>query len=146
LNAEQFLERLDGVRARGPGRWVAQCPAHEDRAPSLSIRELDDGTILVHDFAGCESGAICDAIGVELRELFPPGVRRRRNDEQLDELKLSPRDALVALSEEIAIAAYIAADMIEHRAIDQETWERLAHAHRRISDARALIAPARLER
>jgi hypothetical protein len=146
MTGAELVARLDGVRDRGPGRWFAKCPAHEDRQPSLSIRELDDGTILVHDFAGCEARAICDAIGVELRDLYPQGVRRRRNDECDAELKLSARDALIAFNEEIAVAAYIAADMIQSGTIDQDTWERLALAHRRISSARALIAPARLDR
>ncbi len=53
-------------------------------------------------------------------------------------------DVLEAIANEVAIAAYIAADMIACREIDKETWERLALAHRRISDARALVTPARL--
>jgi hypothetical protein len=146
MNGDELVARLDGVRERGPGRWFAKCPAHEDRRPSLSVRELDDGTVLLHCFALCLPIDVCAAIGVELRDLFPQGVRRRRNDECDAELKLSARDALIAFNEEIAVAAYIAADMIQSRAIDQATWERLALAHRRISSARALIAPARLER
>jgi len=43
-----------GSRGAGPGRWVASCPAHEELSPSLSIRELEDGRVLLHDFAGCD--------------------------------------------------------------------------------------------
>lgn len=53
----EFLARLDGVRETARGSWVARCPAHEDRKPSLAIRELNDGTVLVHCFAGCDVGA-----------------------------------------------------------------------------------------
>ena len=42
--AAKLLDRLPGVRKTGPGRWIAPCPAHEDRRPSLSIRELEDGS------------------------------------------------------------------------------------------------------
>jgi phage/plasmid primase-like uncharacterized protein len=42
-----------GGRKSGHG-WIARCPAHNDHNPSLSISEADDGTVLVHCFAGCE--------------------------------------------------------------------------------------------
>ena len=66
-----LLSRLDGVKQTGPGKWLARCPAHEDRSPSLSIRETDDCRVLVHDFAGCSVDSICAAVGLELSDLFP---------------------------------------------------------------------------
>ena len=36
------LSRLERVKRTGPDRWVAQCPAHDDRRPSLSIRKAED--------------------------------------------------------------------------------------------------------
>jgi putative DNA primase/helicase len=36
------------------GGWVACCPAHEDRHPSLSIRAGDNGHARLKCFAGCE--------------------------------------------------------------------------------------------
>jgi len=50
------------------GRGVALCPAHEDRNPSLSIREAG-GKILVYCHAGCSLEAVCTALGFEIREL-----------------------------------------------------------------------------
>jgi len=54
------------TRALG-GRWhgsygAACCPAHEDRNPSLSIKDGRDGRLLLHCFAGCDFNRICDAI------------------------------------------------------------------------------------
>ena len=69
---ELLLSRLDGVRPAGHGRWIARCPAHADRRPSLSIREGDSGAVLAYCFAGCEVASIADAIGLELSDLFPP--------------------------------------------------------------------------
>ena len=69
--ADHLLERLQGVRQRGPDRWVAVCPAHQDRDPSLSIRDQGD-RVLVHCFAGCSPLAIVEAIGLELKNLFAP--------------------------------------------------------------------------
>ncbi len=48
------------------GQWhgnygTARCPAHDDRNPSLSITERD-GKLLVHCHAGCDQGAVWDAL------------------------------------------------------------------------------------
>jgi hypothetical protein len=104
--------------------------------------------VLLHCFGGCDVTSVCAALGVELRELFRIDVRRRRNDEIDDELRrrISSREALKALNDEIATVAYIVGDLIHRGAIDDESWKRLALAHRRISAARALISPARLPR
>jgi len=65
-----FLDRLETVRKSRTG-FIARCPAHEDRSPSLSIGEGDDGKILIHCFAGCSAPDICAAIGFDLVDLFP---------------------------------------------------------------------------
>jgi hypothetical protein len=88
MTVDRVLSRLQVVRkGAGPGTWTARCPAHEDRSPSLSIRELDDGRMLVHCFGGCDVSAIVGAVGLDLTDLFPgkptPGggrspMRRRR--------------------------------------------------------------------
>jgi DNA primase len=49
---EKVLSRLPGHRTTGDG-FKACCPSHEDRNPSLSIREADDGTVLLKCFGGC---------------------------------------------------------------------------------------------
>jgi hypothetical protein len=43
VTVEEFLGDLEKVRRNGAG-WIARCPAHEDRSPSLSVREGDDGS------------------------------------------------------------------------------------------------------
>lgn len=57
--AARLLGRLEAVCERGPGRWLARCPAHADRTPSLAIRERKDGALLVHCFAGCAAEEVC---------------------------------------------------------------------------------------
>ena len=57
MNAlDVLLERLERV-TQTPSGWMARCPGHEDRHPSLSIREGDDGRILIHCHAGCTPDA-----------------------------------------------------------------------------------------
>lgn len=71
MSADALISRLEKVRKSGNGRWVCRCPAHDDKGPSLAIRELDDGRILLHCFAGCETASVLDAIGMTFDDLFP---------------------------------------------------------------------------
>ncbi len=48
----EIIARALGGRKVGQG-WTARCPAHDDRVPSLSIRD-DGGKVLVRCHAGCE--------------------------------------------------------------------------------------------
>lgn len=62
----------ESVRQTGSGRWQSLCPAHNDRrTKSLSITAGDDGRILLNCKAGCQTEAVCRALGISLRDLFP---------------------------------------------------------------------------
>ena len=52
MTAETIAKALGGSKA-GNG-WTARCPAHDDGTPSLSIRDADDGKVLVRCHAGCD--------------------------------------------------------------------------------------------
>jgi len=54
------------------GQYIACCPAHEDRNPSLSIGTGDDGQLLLACHAGCDTAAIVGALGCTMADLFPP--------------------------------------------------------------------------
>lgn len=71
--AEVVLSALDRVRKSGNG-WVACCPAHDDRTPSLSIAEGDDGRALLHCYGGCDVRSVVDAAGLKMADLFPEGL------------------------------------------------------------------------
>ena len=83
IAVDDFLSRVNEVRGRGAGRWVARCPAHDDRAPSLSVAEAASGTILIKCFAGCASIDVLAAIGLSFRDISPdrPRIGRRRSAE-----------------------------------------------------------------
>ncbi|MCA9470243.1 MAG: hypothetical protein KC643_33005 [Nitrospira sp.] len=72
MNVAQILNLVGPVRKSGRG-WMAKCPAHQDRRPSLSISEGED-RVLLHCFAGCDIQAVCGAIGIEIRNLFAGNV------------------------------------------------------------------------
>jgi hypothetical protein len=52
MTAETTAKALGGRKAGGG--WMARCPAHDDREPSLSIRNAGDGKVLVRCHAGCD--------------------------------------------------------------------------------------------
>lgn len=91
VNQEQspldtVLARLGGVRRSQRG-WVARCPAHFDREPSLSIGIGAKGQVLLNCFAGCSFERIVEALDLSAADLYPasdhaehllPGERRPR--------------------------------------------------------------------
>jgi CHC2 zinc finger len=60
MSAEIIAQALGGRRAGGS--WMACCPAHDDRKPSLSIRESNDGKVLVRCHAGCKQHQVIAAL------------------------------------------------------------------------------------
>jgi len=60
MKAETIAKALGGRKA-GSG-WVARCPAHDDRVPSLSISDAGDGKMLVRCHAGCDQGRVIAAL------------------------------------------------------------------------------------
>lgn len=56
-----LLYELEGVRKIANG-WMACCPAHEDNKPSLSIKDADDGRILLYCHAGCDFESIIQSL------------------------------------------------------------------------------------
>ena len=56
ISAQMIATALGGRRAGGG--WVARCPAHDDRDPSLSVRDGDNGKVLVCCHAGCQQQAV----------------------------------------------------------------------------------------
>lgn len=56
-------ELARALKARRCGRgWIARCPAHDDRRPSLSITEARSGRPMLKCFAGCESRDVLAAV------------------------------------------------------------------------------------
>ena len=60
MTAETIAKALGGHRAGAT--WMARCPAHQDRKPSLSISSGKDGKVLVRCHAGCEQRDVITAL------------------------------------------------------------------------------------
>jgi hypothetical protein len=68
---------IDALRRRGgkisevrPGHWRAQCPAHDDRNPSLHIDRGADGKPLIRCFAECETESVLNALGLKWPDIL----------------------------------------------------------------------------
>lgn len=108
-----FLSRLDKVRKTGNGRFLARCPAHDDKSPSLSIRESDDGRVLLHCFGGCEASDVLAATGLEFINLIPDHLRRGRTEAAPNRYGIPCHDILKALFGDatlVRVAAGMVAD------------------------------------
>lgn len=60
MNAASIAHALGGRKSGS--RWSAQCPAHDDCDPSLSISVSHNGKTLVHCHAGCSQEAVIEAL------------------------------------------------------------------------------------
>ena len=80
LDATAVARALGSAERTGDGSWRARCPAHRDASPSLSLRDADDGQLLVYCFGGCSQAAVIDEL--RARGLWPNGTNGEREGER----------------------------------------------------------------
>lgn len=75
MSLEEVVCLIAEITNRKPtvyGNWFKlHCPAHEDKKPSLGVKEINNGRILIRCFAGCDFYDICRAIGIHSSVLAP---------------------------------------------------------------------------
>jgi hypothetical protein len=59
------------------GSRYFQCPAHDDRRASLTVRQGERG-VLVKCYAGCETGEVLAALRLTAADLFDEEEKRER--------------------------------------------------------------------
>ena len=131
MSAETFLEKLDGVLDRGNGQWLARCPAHDDKSPSLSIKEAADGTLLIHCFACCSPADVVAAVGLDLSDLFPAIENSRKGERP----RWNAKDLLLIIRDEATLVGCVAGRMSEGKSIPGDDLCRVQKAVRRIHRA-----------
>src|SRR6267142_2560529 len=102
MSAAALLDRLQGVRRTGNGRWVARC--------------------LVHCFAGCGVEDAVSAAGLTLEALFPP---RPVEHAPRTREAFPAADVLRAIVNELEILLIIAGDLEAGRAVPKQDMQRL---------------------
>ncbi|BCX88502.1 putative DNA primase/helicase [Methylomarinovum tepidoasis] len=129
-----ILPRLEKAR-RSKNGWIARCPAHLDKTPSLGVRELDDGRVLIHCFSGCDAADVVAAVGLTLADLFPPRPPGpERQFAPSSNPAFSPFDVLRLIQHEIHIVLAAACTALNGE-LTREDIERLQTAINRITDA-----------
>jgi hypothetical protein len=134
---ETLLARLQRVQARGRGQWVASCPTnahnHGDRSRGLSVKELSDGLVLVHCFAGCPASDVLSAVGLSLSDLFPNKIGTNGKS-RARKPRYSANEVLKAMIHEVTVV-HLIGNQIEREVLGPVERERLALALRRLNNA-----------
>lgn len=125
MSAAALLSRLHKVKRTGQGRHMACCPAHQDRSASLAVKELDDGRILLHCFAGCPTADVLAAVGMTFADLMPESINGVHKPVKH---AFSAWDALKALVLECTFIQLCALRLAESVPLAQSDLERLHEA------------------
>jgi len=131
VNVEILLSQLQKVRKTSAGEWVACCPAHEDRTPSLSLKDCGDGRLLLHCFGGCAVEEVCLALGLTLSDLMPERVP----DKTYRRLPFNGATVANIISVKATAAALAAKDMADGKTLSQADRQALFESAQFISEA-----------
>ncbi len=98
MSVEILLSRLERVHRKREGQWVACCPSHLDKSPSLAIGTGKDGRVLLNCFGGCSALDVISAVGMEWDDLFPE--KRDNYRSLMEHMKRKPTvdDAVVSFA------------------------------------------------
>ncbi|MDC9729832.1 MAG: CHC2 zinc finger domain-containing protein [Methyloprofundus sp.] len=131
MTIDQLLTSLDKARRTGDGKWLACCPAHQDKSPSLAIKQTDDGKILIHCFAGCEVEPIVSAIGLTLADLMPdnPTYKKGSKPPKFNKYELFDR-----LAYESIILCLAIRQLINNEPLSSNDQQRVLKAEETIND------------
>lgn len=71
MNIQNFLTHFNRVKHTRDNQYMAQCPSHDDRKNSLSIKyDEHNDTILVNCHAGCSANEILEKVGLKMKDLY----------------------------------------------------------------------------
>ena len=124
MKTQELLSRLQKVKRTSSNSWVACCPAHEDRMPSMTIKETPE-TVLIHCFAGCSTDEVLGAVGMTFEDLYPD------HHDHIRPQKLNASDALRCIAFE-SLVVVASAGTMRQRDLSKDEMERLVTASGRI--------------
>lgn len=76
IGLQGFVDAMGGAKGRRGDDILCTCPAHDDKKPSLYVREGDKG-IICHCMVGCTNDQICAARGIDMASMFRDPPERR---------------------------------------------------------------------
>lgn len=133
MSVEKILNKLTKVKRTSNSSWLACCPSHDDRSPSLSIKDTGEGKLMLNCFAGCETIDVLGALGLDWEDVMPP----KQPLEKIETVKpqkhtLYATDALRVLKIESQIIVMAAFDIQKGRPIKEAEMARITLAMERI--------------
>ena len=140
MSLETLIDRLDGAKETGHGKYIARCPAHDDRSPSLAIKDCGDGRILLHCFAGCDVESVLDALGLSFSDIMPERVGEMHTYKPVEQ-RFDARQVLECVSHEVMVICLITEKYAS--VIGDEDEARLMLAATRLNTALDAARPLR---
>lgn len=134
MKTQEFLDKLEKVKKTGSDSWVACCPYHEDRNPSLTVREVEE-RVLVHCFAGCSVEQILSAVGMDFDALFPETIKHHVKPLRRP---FPAADVLEMVVRETEFVAVCAGNIRQGVSLNEEDYKRLWISVERLNEARRL--------
>jgi hypothetical protein len=131
----ELLKRLTNVKKKKENEWLACCPVHPDKNPSMGIKLTDDGKILCRCFGCGASGVeIIQAVGMDVTDLFPPKEKTTYKHHTRE--YFNPATVLSSLAYEAAVLERAAFCFTHGEEFTDKDRERIDLASQRISDAK----------
>jgi hypothetical protein len=128
-----LLNKLNKVKRTSTNQYIACCPAHDDKSPSLSITDKGDGKILINCYAGCGTEDVLDSIGMSFEDIMPPKVIEHKVAPIKQRVYAS--DALKVIQLESRIVIMAAYELRRNKPMTEQDLARLELAMERINIA-----------
>lgn len=77
MSVNNILDRLERVKATGSDTWRCQCPCGHKSPSQMTVKELPDGRVLIHCFAGHSPSEIMEALDMGLSDLYEERLEDR---------------------------------------------------------------------
>jgi hypothetical protein len=139
VTLNEFLPRLENVTPRG-SRYMATCPAHSDKHPSLQITEGERG-LLLKCWSGCTLAEICASLQLTQQDLFydgrsptPRGHRRIDRKARAFEFELAALDLRLRAERIVEAGKQLNVDTLDNDELDH-ALSHAAQAHEDVKQA-----------
>ena len=129
IDIDDFVSRLDKVKRTGPNRYIARCPAHDDKSPSLTISVGNNGSVLVNCFGGCGAIDVINAMGLDWSDLLPDNqdeVKPKKN-------VIYATEGLLLIQNEMRMSMLVMSKILSRKELIAEDYMTIRNALTRIN-------------
>jgi hypothetical protein len=132
MDIDLILSRLKKVKKTGRASWIACCPAHQDKSPSLSVT-MTDNRVLVHCFGGCDYKEVVKAIGVGYGAFMPTSNKSKGGAYDVELVRgIEAYNALQIFKENALIMVFMAQSMVKKKAMTEVDMNKIIEIHKEL--------------